>query len=296
MPGVRRRKEMKIPNISKMKEVSWNLLLLSAGALLFATGIKAIAVHHNFINGGIFGLALLIYYVTDWLDPNILYTILNIPLFIAGYLFVSKRFFWYSLYGVAATIIIFEFVNFDFGIKNQLYAAIAAGLLCGVGGGLFLKSLGSSGGLDIVAVMLNRKFNISFGRFYMAYNCSLFIFCFMFLNVDLCIASLILIFIGSVAVDAVISSGSQRKVVYVISENNSAIAADILYKLKLGATFIQAQGAYSGHSKEILMTIVSSLQVNRLEQVVYNNDENALFIVENTFSVMGKGFNTRKRY
>ena len=280
----------------KFKEVSWNIFLLTLGAFIFAVGIKAIAIHHGFINGGLFGTALLIYYATGWLTPNLLYTILNIPLFIAGYLFVGKRFFWYSLYAAIATIVIFEFINLDFGIENQLYAAIASGLLCGVGAGLFFKTLGSGGGLDVAAVMLNMKFNVSFGRFYLTYNAVLFIFCFMLMDVDLCMASLILLFINSVTIDAVLSSGSQRKMVYIISEKNNAIAADILTVLKRGATFIKARGAYSGHSKEILMTVVSNMQLKRLEEVVYKNDDRALFIVENTFNVLGRGFNSRKKY
>lgn len=289
-------KEMNILKNRKVKEVVTNLFLLTAGACIFAVGIKAIAVHHGFITGGLFGTALLIFYVTDWLSPNVLYFIMNIPLFVVGYLFVGKRFFWYSLYATIATILIFEVVNLDFGIDNQLYAAIASGVLCGVGAGLFLKSLGSGGGLDVAAVMLNMKFNISFGKFYLSYNCLLFVFCFMLMDVDLCIASMILLFITSVTIDGVLSSGSQRKMVYIISEKNNEIANDVLKILKRGATFIKARGAFSGETKEILMTVVSNMQLKRLEEVVYNIDEKALFIVENTFSVLGRGFNSRKSY
>jgi uncharacterized membrane-anchored protein YitT (DUF2179 family) len=279
-----------------IRSVAWNITLITVGSFLFAVGIKGIVIHHNFITGGLFGTSLLIFYTTSLLDPNLWFLLFNVPLFVAGYILVSKRFFLYSLYSVITLIIAIQVLNINFHIQNQFYAAVAAGVICGAGVGIVLRSLGSGGGLDIIAVILHNRFNVSFGRFYFSYNLVLFTFCMIFMNIDLCIASLILLFISSMAVDYVLSALSQRKVVRIISDHTKKIAEDILTRLNKGATFIKARGAYSGADKEILMTIINNFQLKRLEDIVFSHDPDALFIVENTFSVIGQTFSRRKVY
>ena len=75
--------------------VGWNLILLTVGSLVLATGIKGIAIPNGFITGGFSGLSLMIYYAFGGLSPGIWYFVLNIPLFIAGWIFLSRRFFFY---------------------------------------------------------------------------------------------------------------------------------------------------------------------------------------------------------
>jgi uncharacterized membrane-anchored protein YitT (DUF2179 family) len=77
--------------------VPYNLLLLTAGSVIFGIGVKAIALPHGLITGGVSGVALLLYYWTGWLKPGLWYLALNVPIFILGWWFVSRRFFLYSL-------------------------------------------------------------------------------------------------------------------------------------------------------------------------------------------------------
>ncbi|MFP4237473.1 MAG: YitT family protein, partial [Desulfonatronovibrio sp.] len=150
--------------------VWWNLLLITAGSIILAAGLKGIAVHHNFIPGGVFGVGMLIYYASPVLSAGIIYFLLNIPLFALGWMYVSKRFFWYSLYAMVTATLAYEFIEMDFGIQEQIYAAIAAGAVCGVGSGIVLRSLGSNGGLDVIAIMLNQKYNLGIGKFSFVFN------------------------------------------------------------------------------------------------------------------------------
>ena len=179
----------------------WNLTVISVGSILFAMGAKGVVLHHQFITGGIFGLGLLLYYQTHWLTPGVWYLVLNIPLFILGWVLVSRRFFLYSLYAMIVTTIAYEVLRLDFQITDQLYAAIAGGVICGTGGGIVLRSLGSGGGLDIIAVILNQRYNLGVGRFYLLFNMVLFSFSLFYMKTDLVIASIILVFIMSTMVD-----------------------------------------------------------------------------------------------
>lgn len=274
----------------------WNVILITIGSVIFSLGLKGIAIHHNFIPGGVFGLSLLFYYITPVVSAGVLYFIMNIPLFVLSGLYVSKRFFYYSFYAMAIATLAYEFLVLDFGIKDQLYAAIAAGAVCGVGCGLVLRTLGSNGGLDVIAVMLNQKYNLGIGKFFFLFNFFLFSFSLFVLDIDLVIASLILVFILSIVMEYTMASFNERKLVMIISDKNQEIADEMISQLKMGATFITGKGAYTGNDKNVIMAITNNIMLKRLEQTVFSHDEHAIFIVENTFNVLGSSFNKRKIY
>ena len=214
---------------------------------------------------------------------------------VLAWFFVSHRFFFYSLLSILTVTVCYEFIDLNFGISLQLYAALAGGVICGAGSGIILRSLGSGGGLDIVAIILNRKYNVSIGKFYLVYNVALFCFSLTHLSIDLFIASVIFVFISSVSLDYVLSMFSQRKVAYIISTSNHKISKRILER-GWQATVIKAQGAYSGKDQDILMTITNNVYLKQLEEIVFSEDPNALLAVENTFNVLGAKFGRRKQY
>lgn len=285
---------MKIQNPSL--QVLWDLLLISIGSLIFAIGVQGVLVHHKFIIGGLFGTGLLVYYKTGLLSPGLWFSILNVPLMILGWFFFSKRFFFYSLYCVGLLTLCSELVSLDFAIHDQLYAAIAGGVICGTGVGIILRSRGSSGGLDIVAILLNQKLGFGVGKFYMLYNIGLFSAIASQYDIDLVIASLILTVTSSYLVEQVLALFNQRKVVYILSEKYQEIVTVITRDMHQGATLINAQGAYSGREKQMVMTVTNNLQLKRLEEKVFSLDPDGLFIVENSFNVIGSNFGKRKSY
>ncbi len=276
--------------------VWWNLLIITIGSIVLAIGLKGITLHHNFIPGGVFGVGMLIYYATPVLSAGVIYFLLNIPLFALGWLYVSKRFFCYSFYAMVTATLAYEFIDIDLGIQEQLYAAVAAGAICGVGSGIVLRSLGSNGGLDVIAIMLNQKYNLGIGKFAFIFNFVLFAASAFVLDIDLIIASLILVFILSVSMEYTMSMFNQRKLVLIISEKSREIAREMIDHLQMGATFIKGSGAYSGTDKNMIMAITNNIMLKRLEQTVFSHDEHAIFIVENTFNVLGSSFNKRRIY
>ena len=144
--------------------------------------------------------------------------------------------------------------------------------------------------------LLNQKYNIGIGKTYFIFNFFLFGFSLLVLEIDLVIASLILVFITSVVLESTLALFNQRKLVLIISDNSREIADGMINHLKMGATFIRGQGAYSGQDKNIVMAITNNIVLKRLEELVFSKDANAIFIVENTFNVLGSSFAKRKIY
>ncbi len=274
----------------------WNSGLIIVGSLLQVVILKGIGSEHQFIPGGLFGIATIIYYLTDSLDPGLIYFLLNIPMFILGYLYVSRRFLWYSALAMAVISISYEFIDIHIEIANQFYAAVVFGAVLGVGAGIVLRSLGSNGGADVLAIILNQKFNIGIGKFFFTFNLFLYFICFMFMKADLVIVSIISVFITSQTLNYTMSMFSQRKMVFIISNQPDEISEKAMVALHVGMTMLPAVGAYKRQAKTVLMVIINNIQLKRLEEIVFTTDEYALFIVENTFNVLGSTFSKRKLY
>lgn len=265
----------------------WNFFLLTLGAAFIGFGVQGIAAHQGFLTGGILGLGLLTWYTTDLLSAPIWTLIFNIPLFIFSWFFVSRRFMLYSVYGTLAVFVwsnIFNSVHLP--IENGLYAAILAGVLSGAGGGIMLRTLGSGGGLDLLGVYLNKRWNIPIGQFFFTFNSALFLFSTYTIALDLVIVSFIQIFISSSATDYVLRLFNQRKMVMIITSRGQDICNAII-ATQGRATIVPAYGGYSHDPKEVVMTITNNYTLSNLENMVVSIDPQAMVIVENTFSVSG---------
>jgi uncharacterized membrane-anchored protein YitT (DUF2179 family) len=276
--------------------VPYNLLLLTAGAVIFGIGVKSIALPHGLITGGVSGVALLMYYWTGWLEPGQWYFLINAPIFIFGWFFVSRRFFFYSLYGMLIMTLAMDWVAFTIPVTEPVLAVLAGGTLIGTGAGIILNSLGSGGGNDIIAIILNQRFNFRIGTFFFLFNITLFAFSLGRLPLDLVLFSLAMSFVTSQMVDYFLSIFNQRKLILIISEQADDIAAEILSRIHRGVTYLEGRGAFSGRKKDVLLTVVNNYQLKRVEELVFNIDPNAFVIMENTFNVLGKGFSHRKVY
>ncbi|MFO7714488.1 YitT family protein [Desulfosarcina sp.] len=279
-----------------ISSVLWNLFLISAGSIVFGVGLKSIAIPHGFITGGISGLTLLFYYVSGLLSPGLWYLLVNIPIFLVGWVHISRRFFFYSLFGVAALSLTIDLIGFTLPIKEPMLAVLAGGVLMGAGSGLVLHSLGSAGGLDIIGIILNQKFSLRMGTFYFAFNLVLFAFSFGALDTDLVLYSLFMSFISSQTLDYVLAFSNQRKMVFIISDLNDRIAKEIHDRLSRGVTFLNGSGGYTGKAKKVILTVVHNYQLKRVEEAALSIDPEAFIITENTFNVLGRGFSRRKVY
>jgi uncharacterized membrane-anchored protein YitT (DUF2179 family) len=276
--------------------VPWNLFLITIGSLIFSIGLKCIVIPQGMITGGFSGASVLLYYYTHLFSPGIWYMILNIPVFIAGYKLISRRFFFYSIYGAALLTIIIDLVNFEIVLNDPVLTALAGGSVMGAGAGIVLRSLGSSGGNDIIAIMLNQKFGVRIGTYNFMFNLVLFLFSFTSLSVNLVIYSMAMSFISSQVVEYCIQLFNQRKMVFIISDHSKEISKQIINRLKRGVTFLKGEGAYTGNGKDIVLIVVNTFQIKRLEEIAFQVDPKAFIIIENTFNVLGEGFSQRKVY
>ena len=287
---------MKLQTKQFAYNIPWNLFVITIGSLLLAIGINSIVIPHGLVTGGFSGVGLLLYYYTKTLSTGVWFLICNIPVFILGWIFISKRFLLYSLYGMIVLTLAIDHVSISIPIHDKMLAVLAGGSIMGAGAGIVFHSLGSSGGNDIISIILNQKFGFKIGTYNFIFNSVLFVFSLGILSVDLFLYSMAMSFVTSQIVDYFLSAFNQRKMAFIISKRPEEIVQVVMKRLDKGATYLKGQGAYTGQDKKIVLTVVHNYQIKRLEEVVFSVDPEAFLITENTFNVIGKGFSFRKIY
>ena len=269
-----------------LKNIGWNMGLLILGSLLCALAINGIIIPHRFVSGGVTGLALVLHYLFPFFSVALVYLLANVPLFIAGWFFISRRFFIYSTIGMLLFAGAVAWVDVDVPVQDKLLAAILAGLIQGAGSGIILKSVGSAGGTDILSVILLQRFSIRLGRPYLASTS----WCcppLRFSSPEDALYTLIYLYVSIKIVDLVVTGLSQRKSIFIISPNWEKISSRILSEIHRGVTILRGQGAYSAREQQILYTVVTFQEVASLKQIVRKEDPNAFVVVSDTTEVMG---------
>ncbi len=276
--------------------VPWNLFLLTAGSLLVAFSIKSVAAPHGLLAGGVSGFALLGYYAVPKIDTSIWYFALNVPIIVLGLKMVSRRFVLYSLYGMAATSVFIGWIDYVLPLDDPWLAVIACGVTLGAGIGVALRSMGSTGGSDILAVIMREKLGMPIGRFEFLFNVVVFAAGFATMKLEVVLYSLAMNFLVSWVTDACLSMFSERRMALVISSRPDAVVQAVLHRLGRGATLLQARGGWSGEPRQVVMTVLNNIELKRLEELVYEIDPGAFLIMGSGFSVLGQGFAERKAY
>lgn len=275
-------------DIKTVSKVLWNLSLIFSGSVLCAAAIKGILVPKQFLAGGLTGLSLLLHYVFSYMPVGLIYFILNIPLFVIGWMFVGRRFFFYSLAGVVifSAVMLWPFPVLP--IQDMILSALAAGIITGVGSGIILKSLGSAGGLDILTVILFKKFSIRPGAFILAFNSILLLVAAIRIPLEMVLYTLIFLFVSTHFMNLVLIGLSQRKSLMIISPRWKEISHEIMDRLQRGVTVVRGQGGYTGKQMHILYSVITFRELSRLKEMIHRIDPEAFVVVTETLEVMGK--------
>ncbi|GAB7081750.1 YitT family protein [Megalodesulfovibrio paquesii] len=273
-----------------------NLLLLAFGAVLYAAGYNGFALPNQLLSGGVSGVSMLLYYVLGVPSPAIWYALLNVPLYVLGWVGVSRRFFWYSLVGATMLTLGLEFIAPLSQVDDPMLAALAGGALMGAGMGIALHSMGSLGGTDIIAILVFQRFSFPVGRFNFLINALILGGGLATLPLEAVLYSLAMIYVSSYTLEYFLGVFNQRKMALIISDQHICIADAITHKLHRGCTLLSGEGGYTHNPKKVVLAVVNNIQIKRLEELVYSHDPRAFMITLSTSSVLGEGFLKRKTY
>lgn len=262
------------------------------GALLFSFSVRMFIMPNRFISGGITGFSLMLHYAANVPVSVFIYGF-NIPVVVLGARQVGKAFAFYSIFGItilAVALHVLKFIDLPVVTTDPMLAAVFAGALNGIGGGIVFKSGGTLGGTDIIGIIARKKYDISIGSFLLYSNILVMGISLFYLSPEKIMYTLISIFIASRVTDVVQEGFNIKTTVMIISNKYEEIAETIMSSMNRGVTYLNAEGGYSHKQKKVVICIITRFELSRLKMTVNSIDSDAFISISETREVMGKGF------
>ncbi|MBQ5860240.1 MAG: YitT family protein [Selenomonadales bacterium] len=272
---------------NKFSAIIKKYLLLTLGAIVYAAGLETFFVPNNLIDGGVVGISMMISYLTDT-PLSVFVVLLNIPFLYLGYKQIGKTFTISTLYSIVVLAFAIQYFHTTPNITYDIFlATIFGGIVVGLGGGIIIRYGGSVDGTEIVAIISDRKTELSVGETVMIINLFILSSAGLVFGWERAMYSLIAYFIAYKVMDLVISGLEESKGVMIVSDRSDDLAETLLARLGRGVTILHGEGAYTNDPKRILYTVVTRLEVAKLKAVVKEKDPNAFLSIYNINDVVG---------
>ena len=266
---------------------------------MYALSWTAFLLPHKITGGGVSGIGALVYYATGF-PVGYTYFIINIGLILLAIRILGANFGVKTVIGVIAGSALLSLLQSYIQlpvVEDKLLSAIIGGILSGVGLGIIFTQGGSTGGTDIIAMIINKYRNISPGRVILM--CDVFIIgsSFFVLNdltpvkrIETIVYGYVAMAITAYAIDAVLSGSRQSVQMFIFSRKFSSIADSITQQINRGVTVIDGVGWYSKENQKVVITLVRKHEVSDIYKIIKEIDQDAFVSVANVMGVYGQGF------
>jgi len=293
-----------------------DVAILTLGLLLYVLGWSIFLVPNNMVGGGVTGLSAIIQYATG-IKIGYTYFVVNTGLVIAALFVLGFGFGWKTVYAIFVasfglnffqTAIPADFIQQIALDNGKLMSTIMGGIMVGVGIGLSMVAGGSTGGTDIIALMVNKYRNISPGRLILIMDVVVILSSLAIPSykadgeavpfvdkITTVVYGFILIVINSTVLDLVIAGSRQSVQLFILSKKYEEIADAITHDLHRGVTVLDGKGWYTKHNTEVLMVLTRKTDLNIMLRYIKTIDPDAFLSVSSVTGVYGKGFDTIKK-
>ena len=282
------------------KKTIYEYVMILIGSFIMAAGFVIFISPFKLAPGGVYGVAITLHYLTDALPIGLIALCMDIPLFIIGTLVLGKKFGLKTLVGIFSlsgfTTLLESLYGYDPLVTEDYFlASVFGGVLIGIGLGLIFKSRATSGGTDIIAMILNKYTRIPVGTLIIYVDgVIVLIGLIAFKDWRIPLYSWVTIFITGKIVDMMIEGIASEKAVYIISDKYEEIRDKIINEMGRGGTYLRGEGMYNGAQKKIIYTVVDRKELILLQRYVHEIDPDAFVTVVETKETLGEGFHSLK--
>ena len=262
------------------------------GCLISSAAINTFYVPANLLTGGVTGIAMIVLFLWE-LPLGIQTFVYNIPLLIAGYVFLGKRYLADVIVGTVIFSICLDLtepLTSLHVVSDVMLSSIFGGVFCGIGYGIVFRNDGSTGGFDIIGAIVKKFFSFDMGAVIFAFNCMIMVVAGFLFGMTQALFTLIGMYLSAHVTDKVIAGINHRKAVMIVSNKSKEIADGIIYEVGRGVTFIHGQGAFTHTDRDIVFVVVKTTQIAKIKAIVNAVDRYAFMIIMSANEVMGRGF------
>ncbi|HOF00011.1 MAG TPA: YitT family protein [Spirochaetota bacterium] len=265
----------------------FSAMALIVGSAICAVSVNGILIPNGFLSSGLTGVALVIHYLKPTISVGVIYLLINIPIFILGWIFVGKRFILFTALGMVIFSITLHFVNFTIPVTDKMLAAMLGGAITGVGVAIMLKSYGSSGGSEIISIILYKYFSITLGTGILMVNSVIMAISLFLFPLEKILYTLIYIVVSSRTTNMIFHGLTKRQAALIVSEKWKEILEELTVENRIGVTLISGKGGYQGNDKTILYSVINRNKVALLKKLVTTIDKTAFIAIIEASDVTG---------
>ena len=269
--------------------------LIIAGAFILAAGFVFFITPYKIVPGGVYGISIVLHYLFGT-PVGLVALCFDIPLTIIGIKFLGPRFGIKTVVGFSLTAVFTDLLTLFWGWKplvegDALLSSVFGGVLAGLGLGLIFKSKATSGGSDIVAMIIAKYTRLPLGLLMIYVDSVIVLVGFLvFRDWKIPLYSLIVIFVTGKMIDMVLAGVSSDKSVFIISDKYEEIRDKIINNLDRGGTFIDGRGMYNNAERRMIHTVVSRRELAILEEYIHQIDPKAFLTITDATEILGEGF------
>ena len=280
-------------NFFKSKTFIIDVVVIIVACLISSIGINLFLTSAKLLSGGVTGIALVLQYILD-IPSGISVFVLNIPLFIISYKYLNKRFTIYTAIGMISlslSLILTKPLSSLIQLDDMLLLCIYGGVLNGIGAGLVFYRNGSTGGFDIITMLIRKKYsNFEIGTLSFSFNLLIVTFATFIFGLPQALYTLISMFIQSVILNKVLNGFTSKKLLLILSEKEDDIINYVMKDMHRGVTSLNAKGEYTHKDKKMLYVAVTASQMINLKNKILGIDPNAFITIIDVSEVNGQGF------
>jgi len=273
------------------------MLICMASTFLYAVGMNLFVVPANFYSGGVMGICQVIrtvlaeYFHLDFQGfdiAGVIYYIINIPIFVLAFTRIGKRFLIRTLISVTSMTVFLSVIPVMVIVEDPMAACVVGGIISGGGIGMVLRMGSSSGGMDVVGILLARwKKDFSVGKVSLLVNLVLYGVCLFLFDEEIVVYSVIFAAVHSVAIDRVHTQNINVEAKIITKADTTELEKAVFNEIYRGITKWTTQGAYTHEESHMLYITLSKYEVSRLKSVVHKYDPHAFIVVTEGVSVDG---------
>lgn len=273
-----------------MNKTIRDIILVIIGSFIFSAGINAFVISGNLGEGGVTGIAIVLYYAFH-ISPAITNFVLNAILIIVGYKYLSKRSTYLTIF---ATVLISIFLSltetWHVETGNVVINAVFGGTCVGLGIGIIVLAGGTTAGTVILARIVNKYLDISTPYALLFFDLIVVLISLTEIPLAKCLVTVMSLYIGTKVMEFVIEGLNTKKAMTIISSRPNEVAKAIDQQVGRGLTILNGHGYYTREEKDVLYVVISKTQVSRAKRIIKNIDESAFLVIHDVRDVYGNGF------
>lgn len=278
-----------------MKKTIYEYVMITLGLILVAAGVYFFLIPDDLAAGGVTGLAMVINHYFPVLNVGAIMLVLNVILFIIGFIFIGSGFGVKTIYSSLMLSFLISIMEILFPLEGPITEDIFINLIFGIlvgaiGMAIVFNQNASTGGTDIVAKILNKYMHLDIGKGLLLADLVVTLLAIAAFGATIGMYSLLGVIINGFTVDSAIQGLNIIKKVEIVSSKGAEIKNFIIKELDRSATLYDAKGAYSLQNKEVITTVLGKREVIRLKNFIKEIDPKAFIITYNVHETLGEGF------